>query len=144
MSKGTDLLLPPWTITKWEVDCDEKIGIGSSDVYRGTWGGMAVAIKMLTPATPRDLFIHEVSNWKSLSHPNVLKLFGASSASGFLVTPYMKYGCLVKYLEDMEPHSQVNRLKMFYEVGLGMEYLHERGVLHGNLKVRQYVQVFVD
>ena len=38
---GTALLLPPWAITKWEVDREEKIGIGFfSDVYKGSWGGV--------------------------------------------------------------------------------------------------------
>jgi len=141
MSKGTELSLPSWTITKWEADREEKIGIGFfSDVYKGTWGGMTVAIKMLAPTTPRKLFIHEVEIWKTLSHPNVLGLFGASSTTGeppwFFVSPYMKHGSLVKYLKNVEPHSPINLLKMIYEVGLGMAYLHERGVLHGDLKVR--------
>ena len=144
MGEGIGLLPPPWTITKWEVDCDEKIGIGSSDVYRGTWGGMAVAIRMLAPTTPRNFFNNEVSNWQRLSHPNVLKIFGASSASRFLVSPYMRHGCLVKYLESIGPHSQLNRLKMVYEVGMGMEYLHNRGVLHGNLKVGECARISVD
>lgn len=140
MSKGTELSLPSWTITKWEADREEKIGVGFfSDVYKGTWGGMTVAIKMLAPTTPRKLFVHEVEIWKTLSHPNVLELFGASSTTGeppwFFVSPYMKHGSLVKYLKNVDPNSPVNLLKMIYEVGLGMAYLHERGVLHGDLKV---------
>ena len=141
MSKGAEISLPSWTITKWEVDREDKIGIGFfSDVYKGTWRGMAVAIKVLAPTTPRKIFVHEVEIWKTLSHPNVLELFGASSTSAeppwFFVSPYLKHGSLVKYLKNLVPHSPVNLLKMIYEVGLGMAYLHERGVLHGDLKVR--------
>ena len=148
MSRGYEPSLPPWTITKWEVDRDEKIGIGFfSDVYRGTWGGMAVAIKVLAPTTPQKLFIHEVEIWKTLSHSNVLELYGASSTSAeppwFFVSPYMKHGSLVKYLKNVGSHSPVNFLKMVYEVALGMAYLHERGVLHGDLKVRRFVRVSV-
>ena len=144
MSKGSGLSLPPWTITKWEVDREERIGVGYfSDVYKGTWRGKAVAIKVLAPTTPRELFVHEMGIWKTFSHPNVLELFGASSTTGeppwFFVSPYMKHGSLVKYLKIVEPHPQVNLLKMIYEVALGMTYLHgrgEKGVLHGDLKVR--------
>ena len=147
MSKGSELSLPSWTITKWEVDRDQKIGIGFfSDVYKGAWRGMTVAIKVLAPTTPRELFIHEVEIWKSLSHPNVLGLFGASSTSAeppwFFVSPYMRHGSLVKYLKNVEPHSPINLLKMIYEVALGMAYLHERGVLHGDLKVRWCARIF--
>jgi len=141
MGKGIGLSPPPWTtIMRWEIDCDGKIGTGFSNVYRGTWGGMAVAVRVLTPTAPRELFIREVEIWKSLSHPNVLKFLGASSFSGeppfFLVSPYTKRGSLDKYLKSVDPQSQINLLKMIYEVGLGMEYLHEKKVLHGNLKVR--------
>ena len=140
MSKSSEISLPSWTITKWEVDREASIGIGFfSDVYKGTWRGMPVAIKVLAPTTPRKLFVHEVGIWKSLSHPNVLELFGASSTSAdapwFFVSPYMKHGSLVKYLKNLDSHSPVNLLKIIYEVGLGMTYLHESGVLHGDLKV---------
>jgi abelson tyrosine-protein kinase 1 len=140
MSEGVKLTLPSWTITKWEVDREEKIGVGFfSDVYKGTWREMAVAIKVLAPTTPRKLFVHEIEIWKTLSHPNVLKLFGASSTTAeppwFFVSPYMKHGSLVRYLKNLDAHSPVNLLKMIYEVAMGMAYLHGMEVLHGDLKV---------
>jgi len=149
MSGHTEFSLPARTITKWEVDREERIGIGFfSDVYKGSWKGIAVAIKTLVPTAPRELFVREAEVWKSLSHPNVLELFGASSTTAeppwFFVSPYMKHGSLVKYLKNVEHHSQANPLKMIYEVALGMAYLHERGVLHGDLKVRQCIRVSVN
>jgi abelson tyrosine-protein kinase 1 len=140
MSEGVKLTLPSWTITKWEVDREEKIGVGFfSDVYKGTWRDMSVAIKVLAPTTPQALFVHEIEIWKSLSHPNVLKLFGASSTTAeppwFFVSPYMKHGSLVSYLKNLDSHSPVNLLKMIYEVAMGMAYLHGQEVLHGDLKV---------
>jgi len=83
LSHGTDLGLPSWTITRYEVDLETKIGVGFfSDVYRGTWREHTVAVKVLAETTPPKLFVHEVEIWKSLYHPNVLELLGASSASG--------------------------------------------------------------
>jgi abelson tyrosine-protein kinase 1 len=85
LSKGTDLGLPSWTITRYEVEVDleAKVGFGFfSDVYRGTWRHHTVAIKVLAEATPRKIFVHEVEIWKKLYHPNVIKLLGASSATG--------------------------------------------------------------
>ncbi|KAF8805001.1 hypothetical protein BYT27DRAFT_7193708 [Phlegmacium glaucopus] len=203
MSRGLGTSLPSWTITKYEVDRDTKIGIGFfSDVYRGTWRGQTVAIKVLAESTPRDLFVREIGIWKTLRHPNVLKLFGASSASGdppwFFVSSYMKNGSIVEYLkrvelkerpssslgigvgstpmplspigtrspkmslrsgtfpapwtgvrrdltppgsrgrtpiqEDTAIHREWDLFRFMHEIAKGMEYLHSRGVLHGDLK----------
>jgi abelson tyrosine-protein kinase 1 len=83
LSKGADLGLPSWTITRFEIDLEERVGVGFfSDVYRGTWREHTVAVQVLTETTPRKIFLREVGIWKSLYHPNVLELFGASSASG--------------------------------------------------------------
>ena len=83
LSMGTDLGLPSWTITRYEMDLEAKIGLGFfSEVYRGTWRGHTVAIKVLAETTPPKIFVHEVEIWKKLYHPNVLELLGASSATG--------------------------------------------------------------
>ncbi|KIY70000.1 hypothetical protein CYLTODRAFT_371735 [Cylindrobasidium torrendii FP15055 ss-10] len=115
MSEGPEaiLRLPSWTITKFEVERTHKIGIGFfSDVYRGTWRGRTVAIKVLAQTTPRDLFVKEVEIWKKLQNPHVLELYGASSTSGdppwFCVMPYLKEGTLVEYLRRMESAGENN------------------------------------
>jgi abelson tyrosine-protein kinase 1 len=83
LSKGTDLGLPSWTITRFEIDLEERVGLGFfSEVFRGTWRKHAVAVKVLDATTPRKIFLREMGIWKSLHHPNVLELLGASSASG--------------------------------------------------------------
>ena len=92
---------------RYEVDRDEKIGIGFfSDVYKGTWRDRTVAIKVLAESTPRALFVREIGIWKTLQHINVLQLYGASSATNdppwFFVSPYMKNGSLVEYLRRIE------------------------------------------
>ena len=82
----------------------------------------------------------QIAIWKSLSHPNVLELLGASSASSdppwFFVSPYCKNGSLVSYLKGLPSLDAVDLLKMIHEIVKGMAYLHSKGVLHGDLKVR--------
>ncbi|KAJ3867137.1 hypothetical protein EV359DRAFT_35156 [Lentinula novae-zelandiae] len=146
MSRNPARLLPSWTITRYEIDREEKIGVGFfSDVYKGTW-----PIKVLAETTPRSLFLRETAIWKKLSHPNVLELYGASSASGdppwFFVSPYMRNGCLVEYLRRNStsiPHEW-DLLRFMHEIAKGMEYLHGQGVLHGDLKASFASNVLVD
>jgi len=109
-SESASIIKPPSLLTRsirYEVDREEKIGIGFfSDVFKGSWRGHAVAIKVLAESTPRKLFVREIGIWKTLRHPNVLKLYGASSATGdppwFFVSPYLKNGSLVEYLKRIE------------------------------------------
>ncbi|KAG5637074.1 hypothetical protein H0H81_005844 [Sphagnurus paluster] len=106
VGNGIPTTLPSWTITRYEVSREEKIGLGFfSDVYRGTWRGRTVAIKVLAPTTPCALFVREVAIWQALRHQNVLELYGASSASGerpwFFVCAYMKRGSLVEFLKGV-------------------------------------------
>ncbi|RDB18261.1 Dual specificity protein kinase splA [Hypsizygus marmoreus] len=129
MSRGVDTTLPSWTITRYEVDRDQKIGIGFfSDVYRGTWRGRTVAIKVLAPTTPRQLFIREVGIWKGLRHENVLELYGASSACGdppwFFVSPYMGNGSLVEFLKKVGAGTVGGAAAAIGEepVGLGLSF----------------------
>ena len=82
----------------------------------------------------------QISIWKSLQHANVLELLGASSASSdppwFFVSPYYKNGSLVTHLKGLPSLDGVDLLKMIHEIAKGMAYLHSKGVLHGDLKVR--------
>ncbi|CAA7262077.1 unnamed protein product [Cyclocybe aegerita] len=117
MNTGFVVDLPQWTITKYEVDMRKKIGVGQfSDVFQGTWNGRIVAIKVLSQVTPSDLFVREIKVWNSLKHPNILRLYGASSSTGehpwFFVSPYMKHGNLVEFLRKISARDtgELNQL----------------------------------
>ena len=70
----------------------------------------------------------------------MLELLGASSASSdppwFFVSPYYRNGSLATYLKGLPSLDSVDLLKMIHEIAKGMAYLHGKGVLHGDLKVR--------
>ncbi|KAI0028327.1 hypothetical protein K488DRAFT_73843, partial [Vararia minispora EC-137] len=139
LSQGTDIALPSWTITRYEVDIEAKIGLGFfSDVYRARWRGHVVAVKVLAETTPKAMFVREMGIWKALEHPNVLELLGASSATSeppwFFVSPYYKNGSLVTYLKCLDAGAPVDMLKMMNQIARGMAYLHKQDVLHGDLK----------
>ncbi|THG99343.1 hypothetical protein EW026_g2979 [Hermanssonia centrifuga] len=123
----SSLSLPPWTITRYEVDRDVQIGMGFfSSVWRGTYKGRTVAVKILAPWTPRDTFQREVMVWRKLRHRNVLELIGASAVEAdgsfglqqdgfmaaewndgneggpwFFVSRYYERGSLVKWVKGL-------------------------------------------
>lgn len=129
-----------------QVDLGPLIGIGTfSDVYKGTWKSVIVAIKILSPATPRDIYKHETQLWSALSNPNILPFLGASSTCGdppwFLVSPYLSHGSLPTFLKKERDAVQrsVQPLVMMQEIANGMAYLHRKEILHGDLKVSSIV-----
>ncbi|KAF9069442.1 kinase-like domain-containing protein [Rhodocollybia butyracea] len=147
--------IPCRNVEKSDVALQELIGKGFfSNVYKGTWRHQTVAIKVLERSTKQEIFLSEVDVWKSLNHPRVLCLYGASDPQDiprFLVSPYMMNGTLPEYLKRLELDgitntnplmvSEVygdslvlNLLRFILEVSQAMEYLHSMHVIHGDLK----------
>ncbi|KDQ60359.1 hypothetical protein JAAARDRAFT_126279, partial [Jaapia argillacea MUCL 33604] len=50
-----------------------------------------------------------------------------------LVSPFMENGTVMEHLER-NPSSEVNRFKMITGIAYGMQYLHSRNFIHGNLQ----------
>ncbi|GAB9476341.1 Serine/threonine-protein phosphatase 6 regulatory ankyrin repeat subunit, partial [Globisporangium polare] len=83
---------------------------------------------------PSELFVVEVDRWFSLSHPHVIKLFGASHLRPPFTAVFENVVStnLREYLSvDENRHLLWQKL---HEVALGLKYLHERGVVLGNLQ----------
>ncbi|WVQ86131.1 hypothetical protein IAT38_008299 [Cryptococcus sp. DSM 104549] len=136
--------VPDWTITNLEISHDElithdeRINSGYfAVIWRGRWSGETVAIKELTEMADRQLFVKEIDVWRRLKSPHILKFLGASSTTGpppwFLVSPYMKNGSVIDYLQTPEG-KYANKLALILEMAQGMEYLHSREILHGDFK----------
>ncbi|KAJ3767719.1 kinase-like domain-containing protein [Lentinula raphanica] len=154
----TDTDLPSWTIGKSDVTFQERIGRGFfSNVYKGTWRHRTIAIKVLEPTTLRDTFLSEINIWKTLNHPNILRLYGASDPESdentpwFFVSPYMRNGSLPEYLKRLEWDGGMNMgismvsevygdssvpdlLGFMVEIAAAMEYMHSMEIVHGDLK----------
>ena len=91
---------------------------GFADVYSGKYKGSNVCVKRLRVATQGDiavsyqyrhspyaysptnqkLFCKEAVMWKSLKHPYILPLLGATISPSQLVSPFMSNGNLSKYI----------------------------------------------
>ena len=102
---------------------------GFADVYRGKLNGLQVCVKRVRVATPEDIavsyqhrhspyaysrmnqktFCKEAVMWKSLKHPNILPLLGATVSPSQLVSAFMPAGDLSKYLPK---NPDTNRIEL--------------------------------
>ncbi|KAK7055202.1 kinase-like domain-containing protein [Favolaschia claudopus] len=117
-------------------------GGGFGDIYRATVDGKPVALKRMRQFLQgSDLrrihlkFCREALIWKDLKHPHILPLIGIDRDSfpDFLcmVSPWMEHGTVIDYLKK-HGHDIVD--KLLHEIAQGLEYLHSRAIVHGDLK----------
>ncbi|KAF8211573.1 kinase-like domain-containing protein [Mycena galopus ATCC 62051] len=123
----------------------EKLGFqvaagGFGDVWKGSVGGQTVAIKSTRQFRDDDVkvslkkFGREALIWRQLSHPNLLPFFGLYMLDDrlSLVSPWMDNGDLKHFLSN--PPPDIDRISLIADVARGLEYLHSKHVVHGDLK----------
>ncbi|GMF34850.1 unnamed protein product [Phytophthora fragariaefolia] len=138
--------LPQWFVPWHDVEVLEYLSSGSfGSVHRGKWFEATVAVKQLFQADKKD-FIREVNVWFSLNHPNVIKLFGACHVgTPFFLSEYAENGTLTKFARTQKWQDWVPGFAIFgrprnpvwaalYNVAKGLHHLHQRGIIHGDLK----------
>ncbi|KAF7336061.1 Kinase-like protein [Mycena sanguinolenta] len=117
-------------------------GGGFGDVYQASYQGKMVALKRIriftadsAPHRTRLQFYKEALVWQGLRHRFILPLLGIDrltfAPSFCMVSPWMKYGTVLKYLRD-HGRRDVNRLLL--EVAQGLDYLHFMNIVHGDLR----------
>ena len=102
--------------------------------------GRRVAIKVLPPTTRAYLgsgrFQREVLFAAQLSHPHIVPLFEADEADGllFYVMEYVEGESLQDRLARDGPLAVEEAVRIAAEVGDALEYAHETGVIHRDIK----------
>ncbi|KAG2522096.1 hypothetical protein BBO99_00003653 [Phytophthora kernoviae] len=107
-------------------------------MHKGIWGqdghGTEVAAKCLVADNERvqDEFKRESKVWFGLDHPNVVKMYGACNEGLpiFFVCEYVEGKNFANHFEDDKSHLW----RLFYKAALGLRYLHDNKVIHGDLK----------
>ncbi|KAG7385230.1 hypothetical protein PHYPSEUDO_001699 [Phytophthora pseudosyringae] len=115
---------PEWVIEPKDVVKQAKPlaegGFGS--VYRAEWACTDVVVKEITvhSATKERRVRKEVELWSKLRHANIVPFNGAN-------------GTLSDYLGASKDNRK-SVWRLLYQVAAGLNYLHSKGVIHGDLK----------
>jgi serine/threonine protein kinase len=121
----------------------ERIGVGAmAGVYKAVHRlGQVVAVKVLPPSKAKDSnclarFQREARLARRLKHPNIVRTFEIGEDHGlhYLVMEYLEGETLedaIKRLNKLPPSEAV---RLIYQALLGLECLHEEGVVHRDLK----------
>ncbi|KAJ7231357.1 kinase-like domain-containing protein [Mycena rebaudengoi] len=123
-------------------DDHATFGGGFGDIYRALYEGRTVALKQMRSfyrgsdlRRIRSKFCREALIWQQFEHPYILPMLGLDresfSPSICMVSPWMENGTVLKYLED---HGRQDVDRLLWEVAQGLEYLHSRNVVHGDLR----------
>ncbi|CAE6480721.1 unnamed protein product [Rhizoctonia solani] len=75
----------------------------------------------------------ELHTWGKCTHPNVLQLHGLAVFRGRIgmISPWMEKGNLPRYLEQT---PDVDRCNLCIQICDGLSYMHQIGIIHGDLK----------
>ncbi|KAG6907960.1 hypothetical protein DXG01_006748 [Tephrocybe rancida] len=112
---------------------------GFTDIYKGVFRGRVVCLKTIRLYQNDQIHLvlkstsKEAILWRQLLHPNVLTFFGLYRFQNriSLVTPWMENGDITVYLKK---NPTAPRQRLAVDVGKGLTYLHENGIIHGDLK----------
>lgn len=130
-----------WELDPHEIVFHEKIASGAfGDLFRGTYCGQDVAIKILRnvheDSQQFQEFLQEVAIMRKVRHKNIVQFIGACTQKPNLciVFEYMSGGSVYDYIRKAGPLRVGTVFKIAVEVCRGMDYLHKRKIVHRDLK----------
>jgi len=139
------------------VKCHSQEGTGFggfADVFYGTYQDRKVALKklrifqMTDPSSRLEMqraFYRESLMWRNLSHKHVLPFLGIDDKlfkkTFCMILPWMEHGNIRHTIDTIKadsgytPRALFSRVREWIaEIALGLKYLHEEGIVHGDLR----------
>ncbi|KAK6939290.1 Serine-threonine/tyrosine-protein kinase, catalytic domain [Dillenia turbinata] len=131
-----------WEIDASQLEFESKIASGyCGDLYKGTFHGQDVAIKLLKAEhfseNIQKEFSQEVYIMRRVLHNNIVRFVGACTRPPILciVTEYMSGGSLYDFLHKQNGAFRLpSLLRVATDVSMAMEYLHKNNIIHRDLK----------
>jgi serine/threonine protein kinase len=103
--------------------------------------GQTVAIKVLPPSKAKDAqllarFQREARLAMKLNHPNVVRTFQVGETGGlyYLVMECLEGETLDDVLQRRKALPPLEAVRVIYQALLGLQHLHEQGVVHRDIK----------
>ena len=129
-------------LTRSDLEFGPEIGIGQSGkVFKGVLISQQkqVAIKVFDfdQLQPQEFAIikREVSILASLSHPNIIELIGYTDEFPYcIITELLSSSLKAKLQSTTSKLTPSERMIIAIDVAKGIEYLHERNIIHCDLK----------
>ncbi|KAG7385437.1 hypothetical protein PHYPSEUDO_001473 [Phytophthora pseudosyringae] len=109
------------------------------DSSEGSWLDAPIDVKLRKQEWCSQSFAEALDRWSSLNHPHVMKLFGFCHGTGASKEPYFvyerpTYDSMYDCLYDGEPVTTIQDVwDRMYEAALGLQYLHDRNIVHGHV-----------
>jgi hypothetical protein len=135
--KGASLKLP--SIESAQFKISRKIGVGSCcEVFEMSWLGQKFAMKSV-----QGIVTNETEISAGLSHPQIVRVFGVSTNKGNSSNLIMELmsGDLHKYIHMDHPRCDETRpfeldiaVDVMLQIAEGMQYLHDKQIVHRDLK----------
>ncbi|GMF12513.1 unnamed protein product [Phytophthora lilii] len=108
--------------------------------FLGTWLDSEVVVKLhVSGFEIQESFEQQANQWFALRHPNIQKLYGAvNEGYQLFVCEHMNNGSLEEYIDidDNEGNYYDSLIQLMYQAALGLQYLHERGIVHGDIRLK--------
>ncbi|CAL8108430.1 unnamed protein product [Orchesella dallaii] len=118
----------------------QVVGKGSFGVVKkGKWRDKYVAIKKIESDAEKKAFQIEVRQLSRISHPNIVKLYGACMRPVCLVMEYAEGGSLYNVLHGspLVPYNSGHAMSWCWQCAKGVAYLHSmqpKPLIHRDLK----------
>ncbi|QHN71166.1 serine/threonine protein kinase [Mollivirus kamchatka] len=132
-----------WVVDYEDIEIETELAEGGYGVVsKGKWKDSEVAIKTIkadrVTGEMEAAFREEVKVMTSLRHPNVVLFMGACTKAPNLciIMEYMALGSLYDLLHnELVPDVPLSlATKIAWQAAKGMSFLHQRGVVHRDLK----------
>ncbi|KAG8893772.1 hypothetical protein FRB99_001717, partial [Tulasnella sp. 403] len=115
---------------------EASLGVVALKRWRVTTSGVTAEQQEASTNSLTTMIDSEVATWRQLTHPNILPFLGTGSDKQnllYLISPWMDNGSLHDYVTKQ---PQCDRIRFLRETAEALVFVHDMGIIHGDLKAQ--------